>query len=73
MAFTLDNQDPRDPGTIDGDSIPSSNPAPTVPGTSSVPGINQSPREDIGDTEDREGFEIRETDEPNNGSRPASP
>ncbi len=68
-SFTLDDQDPRDPGMIERDSVPSSNPAPMVPGTSSVPGVNQTPRQDIGDIEDREGFEIIETDEPDNRSR----
>ncbi len=68
---TLDNPDPRDPGMIEKDSVPTSNPAPTVPGNSSVPGVNQTPREDIGDLEDRQGFEIRDTssDESDNRSR----
>lgn len=57
---TLDNPDPRDPGMIERDSVPSSNPAPTVPGSNSAPGIDQTPRVDIGDLEDRRGFEIIE-------------
>lgn len=71
-SFTLDNPDPRDPEAIDGDSIPNSNPAPTVPGSNNAPGVDQTPRVDVGDLEDREGFEIIETDEPNSGARPQS-
>ncbi|KKL71292.1 hypothetical protein LCGC14_2096340 [marine sediment metagenome] len=52
-SFTLDNEDPRDPGEIENDSVPNSNPAPAVPGTDSVPGVDHTPRQDIGDLEDR--------------------
>lgn len=68
---TLDNPDPRDPGMIERDSVPTFNPAPTVPGSNSAPGVDQTPREDIGDLEDRRGYEIIESDhdEPSNRSR----
>ena len=49
--MTLHNPEPRDPAEITGNSIPSSNPAPTVPGTSDAPGVDHTPRVDIGDLE----------------------
>lgn len=50
---TLDNLEPRDESEITRDSVPSSNPTPTVPGAGSVPEIDQESRVDNGDLEDR--------------------
>lgn len=57
---TLDTPDPRDPGMIERDSVPTSNPAPTVPGSNSAPVVNQTPRVDVGDMDERPGYEIIE-------------
>jgi len=50
---TLDNQEPRGEDEITRDSVPSSNPAPTVPGSESAPEVDKTPRIDIGDLDDR--------------------